>query len=129
MGSIYRATCKSCGHEFHVSEGGGMLFHILRCDRCASEKSMTFDEIGDPHLRYLKGLPGSYSTATGAHDEAARNTYQGEPISESEYRSAVEEMAGSCECGGSHRFDAPPRCAECRSLDIEKDPEPEILFD
>jgi hypothetical protein len=129
VGAVYGATCRSCGHRFEVSGGGGFLFHLLRCDRCGSGKSMAFDDIGEPHLRYLKGLPGPYSMATADHDEAVRNTYQGEPLTESEYKSTVEGMAGSCKCGGSYRFDALPRCPECRSLDIELDREPEILFD
>ncbi len=33
---------------------------------------------------------------------------------------AIEAVAGSCSCGGSFKVDAPPRCPQCRSLNIER---------
>lgn len=56
MGMEYTAKCNKCGHEFEVSEGGGFFFHLLHCDKCGKQKSISFDEIGEPHLQYLKGL-------------------------------------------------------------------------
>jgi hypothetical protein len=55
MGHTNSAKCKSCGHDFEVDHGGGFFFHLLRCDNCSKTKSLDFDEIGEPHIQYLKG--------------------------------------------------------------------------
>lgn len=36
----------------------------------------------------------------------------------------IESVAGRCECGGKFKVDAPPRCPQCRSLNIEKGEQP-----
>lgn len=127
MGGQYSATCRGCRHEFLVSEGGGFRFHLLHCDKCGKEKSLTFEKIGEPHLRYLKGLPGPYAIATADHDQQVKDTYPGEPLSEDEYHEAVERIAGKCRCRGRYRLDAPPRCPKCRATDF--DTECHILYD
>jgi len=119
MGKSYLARCKKCDYKFRVRSGGGFVFHLLHCDRCGRERSISFDEIGEAHLKYLKGLEGPYAIATSAHDRYVRENYPGDPISEAEYRKVVEEIAGQCECGGRFRFDAPARCPRCKSDDIE----------
>jgi hypothetical protein len=122
MGTQRGVICRACGLKSDVSEGGGFVFHLLHCDRCGDAKSISFEEIGEPHLRYLKGLPGSYAMATRRHDEWVKKNYPGEPLSEAEYYAAVEEIVGRCECGGSYKFDVPPRCPKCRSADLAEDP-------
>lgn len=35
-----------------------------------------------------------------------------------------------CECGGSYTDDSPPRCPNCRSADLRRDPDRyEVLYD
>jgi hypothetical protein len=81
-----------------------------------------FDEIEEAHVRYLKGLPGPYCVASSEFDKYMRDNYLGEPLSEEEYHIIVEQIAGACSCGGSFKFDAPPRCPKCRSTKLEYDP-------
>ena len=118
MGTEYRAKCKKCGKKFTVSDGGGFFFHLLHCNKCGKEKSISFDKIGEPHLRYIKGLGTPYCGASSKHDEYILKNYPGEPLSEEEYHKAVEKIAGKCKCGGQFRFNAPPRCPKCRSAEL-----------
>ena len=120
MGHRFKATCNGCGSEFEGSDGGGFFFHLLRCDRCGEGRAIGFEEIGEPHLQYLKGLGGPYCGASSEADEIVRETYPGEPITEEQYHQAVERQAGNCDCGGRFVFDAPVRCPKCRSTDIEQ---------
>lgn len=118
MGHTASAKCKSCGHDFEVDHGGGFFFHLLRCDSCSRTKSLNFDEIGEPHLQYLKGSGMPYSIVGEEEWEYARKNYKGDSISEEEYYKAVENIAGKCKCGGTFTFNAKPRCPECNSLEI-----------
>ncbi len=95
--------------------GGGFFFHLLHCDRCGAEASVGFDEIPDIHAGYLKGSGVPYTVASAAQDEAIRDAYEGDALTEGEYHLAVEEHAGSCECRGHFRFAAPARCPQCAS--------------
>jgi hypothetical protein len=117
-----------CGAVFTVGHGGGFSFHLLRGDSCGQTRSIGFDELGELHLRYLKGLPGPYCIASAEYDEHVRKHAPVEPISEEEYHKRVEALAGECECGGRYRLDAPPRCPECRSARIEEG-EIEAMYD
>ena len=129
MGTRYSATCNQCVFNFTVSEGGGFVFHLLHCDKCGKDKSIGFDELGEIHMQYLKGLPGPYSIATSESDEDIKKNYPGEPISEEEYNKKVEEIVGKCKCGGKFSMDAPPRCSKCHSDDYETDEETMLCFD
>ncbi len=128
MGRESGAICNNCGVRFAVREGGGFLFHLLHCDGCGAERSIGFEEIGEPHLRYLKGLNVPYAMATAEHDRRVQEHYPGEPISEEKYHRIVEDLCGECDCAGGFRFDAPPRCPECRSADYRKDPDGQEIF-
>ncbi len=123
MGIAISVICKRCGSRYSASFGGGFVFHLLRCDACGREKSIAFHELGDLHLRYLKGLDGPYCVATSEHDRLVRENYPGEPLGEDEYFRAVEEFAGGCGCGGRFRMNAKPRCPECGSAEFDEDPE------
>jgi hypothetical protein len=125
MGHSFKATCKECQAHFEADEGGGFFFHLLRCDRCGAGRTIGFEEIGEPHHQYLKGLGGPYCVASSEGDDLVRKSYPGEPMTEEQYHQAVEQQAGNCECGGRFAFDAPLRCPQCRSTDIE---EGEILI-
>ena len=108
MGCENEATCLDCGGAFSVTHGGGFSFHLVRCDKCGQAKSVGFDDLGELHLRYLKGLPGPYCIASAEHDEAVRKHASVEPITEDEYHKGIEGFAGRCTCGGRYCLDAPP---------------------
>jgi len=129
MGHAYQAKCKKCRHEFEVQEGGGFFFHLLRCDECGKTKSISFDEIGDPHLKYIKGLGSPYCVASSKIDKNIQENYPGESISKKKYHSEVEKIVGKCGCSGQFKFEAPPRCPKCKSLDIEDTVEGGMLYD
>ena len=130
MGQTYGAICNACGHHFEAHDGGGFFFHMLHCDTCGKEKSISFDKLGDAHLRYLKGLEGPYSETTRSFDQSVQKHYPDPPLTEEEYRAIVEEIAGDHSCGGHFCFDAPTRCPKCRSTDIRYDPTvPPVNYD
>jgi len=120
MGYEVDAKCLDCGTTSTVDHGGGFSFHLVRCDKCGRTKSIGFDQLGELHLRYLKGLKWTYCVATSEHDEHVRKHLPVEPISEDEYHSGIDAMAGKCRCGGKYNLDAPPRCPKCRSTRIEE---------
>jgi predicted RNA-binding Zn-ribbon protein involved in translation (DUF1610 family) len=121
MGETYNAICNACGRQFEVNEGGGFFFHMLRCDRCGKEKSLSFDRLGEAHLKYVKGLDRPHSEATRFFDEKIQASYPGAPLTEEEYFAIVEEIAGDHECGGHFTMTAPARCPKCGAEDIRKD--------
>ena len=120
MGHQAEARCLDCGATFPVDHGGGFFFHLLRCDRCGATRSLRFEELGDLHLRYLKGLSAPYCVASSEHDRHVQEQVAVEPIGADGYHKGVEQLAGTCSCGGTFTFDAPPRCPECRSARIEE---------
>ncbi len=120
MGIRVQARCLDCGMTFAVDHGGGFLFHLLRCDSCGKTKSVGFDELGELHLRYLKGLQVLSSSASAARDRYIQESASVERISENEYHRGIEALAGKCRCGGKYSLDAPPRCPECHSTRLEE---------
>jgi len=129
MGEEYLAKCNKCGFKFNVREGGGFIFHLLRCDTCGKEKSIRFREIGELHRQFVKGLDRPYSAFSSASDENIQENYPGLPITREEYYAKVEEIVGDCECGGKYKFNALPRCPECKSLELEDTGEISICYD
>ncbi len=119
MGCIIDCICKDCGTEFEIRNGGGFTNYDLHCDKCGKLKIVDFDDLGEIHLRYLKGLDRPYCVATMGRDKFIQENYPGNPIDENEYHRLVEEFAGKCECGGKFTFDAQPRCPNCGSLEYE----------
>lgn len=128
MGKRYWATCNDCGHKFRVDEGGGFFFHLLKCDKCGGDKSIDFVELGEVHLRYLKGLPEPYCVATSEHDEYVRENYHGEPLTDEEYHQEIENIIGKCNCGGQYKLNAPSRCPKCKSTNIAQDPDGKLIM-
>ncbi len=120
MGHQVQAKCLDCGSTFTVNHDGGFFFHLIRCDKCGRTKSIGFDELGELHLRYLKGLPGPYCIASLEQDRNIREYARVEPISEHEYQRGIEAIAGKCRCRGKYTLDAPPRCPKCRSTRVEE---------
>ena len=130
MGNRYTAICEKCGDKFEVNNGGGFFFHLLHCDQCGKEKSISFDELGDIHLRYVKGLSVPYCMVSAEKDKRIQEEYPGTPLSEDEYHAEVERMAGQCHCGGEFKFDASPRCPKCKSAAFSEDPDGEyVMYD
>jgi hypothetical protein len=115
MGSISGYICDTCGEHFRVQDGGGFFFDMLHCDRCGASQSVGHRELGDIHLRFVKGLATPYAVARAAFDREVQATYPGEPLSRDEYHAAAEATLEPCACGGRYRYDAPPRCPGCRS--------------
>lgn len=128
MGYQVNATCRTCGAEFTVDHGGGFSFHLLRCDRCGKTKATGFNELGEVHVRYVKGLPGPYCVASAERDRAIQKNARIASITEKEYRKKIDAMAGACTCGGRFRLDAPPRCPKCRSRQIDEG-ETAVMYD
>ena len=129
MGSAFQAVCKKCKEEFFIKKGGGFRFHLLRCDKCGDESSISFDKLGEVHFRYIKGLDTPYCAATSSSDRYIQQNCTGEPISGEEYHKSVEEIVGKCKCGGQFKFDAPPRCPKCRSSNLSIPKTPFAQFD
>lgn len=98
------------------------MFHLLHCNKCGKEKSIGFGELGEIHLRYLKGLPGPYAVATSDHDRNIRENYPGQPLTEDKYNLEIEKLAGRCECNGMFKLDASARCPSCKSKSFTTDP-------
>ena len=101
--------CDACGTRFTASEGGGFTFHLLHCDACGGEKSVLFDEIRSIHERQML-------------DEADPNR-----LDEEACHAAVEEFAGTCDCGGRFTFEAEARCPKCRSDQYHTDPDGDLI--
>ena len=128
MGTQLKVTCLDCGEHYEWCDGGGFVFHLLHCEDCGQSRPVHFDELGETHLRYLKGLSGPYAMATADHDRHVQEHYEGEPLSREDYRRAVEDFAGKCNCGGRFRFETEMRCPECRSTNHAQ-PQMEVLYD
>jgi DNA-directed RNA polymerase subunit RPC12/RpoP len=116
IGTEYAAKCMKCGTEYRIRQGGGSEFHDLHCDQCGQHKMVRFCEVGELHVRFLKGMPpGWFNVTTGESDLHFKQTHPGESIDSEEYKQGVEEHAGACKCGGRFRVNAPARCPKCRS--------------
>lgn len=120
MGCVVKTKCLDCDEEFAYKDGGGFFFHLVRCEKCGKSKSIGFDELGETHLRYIKGLPVPYCIASSDFDKNIQKYAQVEPMSEDDYNNAVETFAGVCRCKGKYKFNSPPRCPKCRSTRIEE---------
>jgi hypothetical protein len=124
MGTATGHICQACGTRFGVRDGGGFFFDLLHCDRCGRTQSVGHEELGDIHLRFVKGLPGPYTVGRTAMDRRIQREYPGEPLSRDEYHAAAEATFDPCPCGGRFRYGAPPRCPTCGSTSEmwERDP-------
>ncbi len=132
MGSRSGFICNACGARFNVSSGGGFYFDLLHCDACGADRSIGHRELGDIHLRFVKGLPGPYAVVRSAVDRQIQREFQGEPVAREEYHTLAEATLEPCACGGRFRYDASPRCPACHSLpdQWEHDPTaPGMMYD
>ena len=69
MGSQKAATCLDCGEQFTVNDGGGFTFHQIAMRLCGRSAFVGFDELGDLHVRYLKGSAMPYTVASADEHE------------------------------------------------------------
>ena len=123
-------VCEACGHRAVVREGGGSGLYLLHCAACGEPKLLTRDDVHEPHLRYLKGLPESGRELTEGYDKAEVDACHGAPLSLEGFLASVEAVAGECGCGGAYSLEAPPRCPECHSADLADDPDgPGIVYE
>ena len=132
MGSASGFICRACGARFMAKGGGGFFYDLLHCDTCGSTRSVGHEELGDIHLRFVKGLPGPYAVSRMAMDRRIQREYPGEPLTRDEYHAAAEATVDACGCGGRFRYDAPARCPGCRSTSDqwERDPKaPHMFYD
>jgi hypothetical protein len=115
VGNAAGYICRACGTKFVVRHGGGFFFDMLYCDRCGRAQSVGHQELGDIHLRFVKGLKTPYAVARAEMDRRIQRDYPGEPLSRDDYHVAAESTLDPCPCGGRFRYDASPRCPNCRS--------------
>lgn len=130
MGTVTSQVCRDCRERFMARDGGGFFFDLLHCDTCGANRSVSHEELGDIHLGFVKGLPGPYALARSRLDAEIKATYPGEVLTREQYRAAAEATLGRCACGGTFRYDAPPRCPACRSTPDrwDEDPTGPMLF-
>lgn len=132
MGEASSYVCRACGTKFIASRGGGFFYDLLHCDSCGAHKSVSHRDLGDVHLRYVKGLGMPYALVRADMDQRIQAEYSGEPLSEAEYHAAAEASLDPCTCGGRFRYDASPRCPTCRSTaemwDVDESG-PTVIFD
>lgn len=129
MGVRYTVKCNKCGNAFNVSEGGGFRFHLLHCDRCGAEKHISFIELGETHIKYVKGLDMAYSSMSANEDKHIQDNYPGTSISEAVYNSEIEKLAGLCSCGGNYKMHTCARCPKCLSPDFTQSGDDRICYD
>lgn len=130
MGSATSQVCRDCGVHFMARDGGGFMFDLLDCDTCGDDRAVSHEELGDIHLGYVKGLPGPYAVARSRMDAEIKATYPGPSLTRAEYRAGAEATLDRCGCGGTYRYDAPPRCPGCRSTPDrwDEDPDGPMMF-
>ena len=130
MGQISGHICGTCSERFSVSSGGGFFFDMLHCDRCGRPQSVAHRDLGDIHLRFVKGLETPYAVARAAMDRDIQANYPGEPIGRAEYHGLAEATLDACPCGGRFAYDAPARCPGCGATAEawEEDPEAAHVF-
>ena len=124
MGSTVGYICRSCGTHFTIGHGGGFFFDKLQCDQCGRSTNLGHRDLGDIHLRFVKGLKTPYAIARAEMDRRIQAEYPGEPLSRDEYHAAAEATLEACPCGGHFRYDAPARCPTCRSTNELWDRDP-----
>jgi hypothetical protein len=115
-----------------IRSGGGFFFDLLHCDTCGADQGVGHQDMGDIHLRFVKGLPGPYAVSRSEMDGRIQREYPGGPLTRAEYHAAVEATLEPCSCGGRFRYDAAARCPGCRSTDDQWDWDqtaPSVLYD
>jgi len=93
MGQMVNPKCRACGHEWAGELlGGTMLMGVYRCTKCPETREVTIVELS---AAGLDDAPWSLPARKADH------------------------VLGRCACGGRFRYDAPVRCPECHSDDVD----------
>jgi hypothetical protein len=124
VGTSSGYICRSCGSRFGARVGGGFFFDLLHCGSCGKTQSVGHEELGDIHLRFVKGLKVPYAVSRAAMDRRIQREYPGKPLSRDEYHAAAEDTLDPCPCGGRFRYSAPSRCPTCASTSEMWDADP-----
>lgn len=119
MASVSDMICQTCGQEFCADFDDGLDYHLLRCNRCGGPSQVAFADLVGLRSAYVRGLPVPDLVLTASHNPRFARTQSGAPMSEAEYRLAIEASTGPHDCGGRFEFDAAPRCPKCRSADMD----------
>jgi hypothetical protein len=125
VGSAAGYICRACGTRFGTRSGGGFFFDLLHCDTCGAVRTVRHRDLGDIHLRFVKGLPSPYAVVRLEMDRRIQREYPGEPLNTAEYHAAAEATLDPCSCGGRFRYDSPARCPQCRSMSEQWDTNPD----
>lgn len=99
MGEFYDALCNDCGTKFEVCEGSGMNAMPLHCTQCGKEWTWNFGDDPVPWVMDYGPRPGDFIITNAEGPDPP-----------------------PCECGGTFRVDASPRCPNCRSTNFRRDP-------
>ena len=115
MGEMYDAICNGCETKFDVSEGSGMFAMPFHCDQCGATWVWVFDPDQGGGTFIEDEEPGSPSKAPpeSSQQEQPRDVWS---------LLAEKPQPPPCECGGTFKSGAPPRCPKCRSADFRRDP-------
>lgn len=94
MGMMVSPACRECGHRW-TGEIIGPTFYVgrYRCDTCGDCREVTASDLVSDRLRRR----GPWMLT----------------------REELEEVLGRCACGGTFDADAPVRCPECKSADVD----------
>ena len=130
MGWEVNAICLDCKRVFTVRQGGGFLFHQLRCAKCGKDINVCMKDVGTPYLQYVKGM-SEHNRRDPFLDVDVNALMESslEPISFDDFIIEVEKYAGQCKCGGNYLFHAPARCPSCKSTNIEESEEVLMYYD
>src|SRR6266480_2157703 len=104
MGYSGTFRCNDCQTEFPASEGGGFLFHLLRCEFCDKTQSVGVDD-----------WPSTISVRTDLAQLLKR-------YSTMEEIRRVRQTFVCPHCGGQLRDDLRPQCPHCRSRNTKLSP-------
>jgi hypothetical protein len=118
MGKQLNSVCCRCGVKFYARWIGGFHYeHVLYCDTCGREKSISYVKLGESILKYVQGLErldSHTSTNKWIHNYSLKG------ISNKEFEYAVEKASGKCACGGQYSLNANPCCPECGSTSVRQ---------
>jgi hypothetical protein len=98
MGKMLDVSCKHCGTVTEQIDGALMSGFNPRCVECGATRFVSLADICATDPPSLE--PSS--------NEAWQLRYD-----------RIPDLAGMCDCGGRFAEDAPIRCLQCRSQDVE----------
>jgi len=129
MGHLFGVICKDCGEKYNVSEGSGLIFHILRCDACGKGKPIRVKKLEEICSILFEEINSSIFIPSLHHHIFSIDA---NPFGSNDYFTycfKLEDFFGRCCCGGHFRFNVLKRCPNCRSAMYENDPDgPDIQY-